>query len=302
MWRIMASAVLVLFVVGCGDAGPTMKGSPKDRAARPPAAREPARDDAAGGKKKDEAPRKLIYTGRVSLITTDYEKAFDGIDELVKRLKGYVLKLDEYARPGTQRHANWTVRIPADRMDTFRAEVVRLGEPQANSLETQDITDQYADAEAELKDLALDEEAVRKLYDKKQAEKMADLIEVRRELSRVRSEINLRKDRIKRWDKLTEYATFTVELEERTTYTPEGSAPFGTRVGRAFTDSVQALVVFGQGVVLFLAVLAPWLPIPVVLGVVLYATLKRPRVPPPPPPSSPQPTEPGSPSTILPPS
>jgi hypothetical protein len=275
----------------------------QDAVAQAPAAGqngEPARGAVKQKEKVD--PRKIIYTGRVELIVDNFDTAEAGLQELLNQQKGYISSAEVTGQPGEPRFGTWTLRIPTENFEAFLTGVKELGELRKQSRDTEDVTDRYHDTRAEMTNLEAREQALRQLYKEKIAgSKLTDLLEVDRELNNVRTQINVRKGQLQRWDKLIEYATIILTLRDRRGYIPPMSPDFGTSIGRTFHGSIELLVSAGKALVLAAVALAPWL---VVLGVVFFMGLvpvrafrrkkpvheARPASPaPPPPPPPPEP-------------
>jgi hypothetical protein len=251
-------------------------------------------------------PRKIIYTGRVELIVDDFDKAESGLQTLLGEQQGYISSAEVTGQPGEPRFGTWTLRIPTENFEGFLTGVKELGELRKQTRDTEDVTDRYHDTRAEVKNLEAEEAAFRKRLEKIEGagNKGSDILEVMREVHRVRREIDLRKGQLQRWDKLVEYATITLTMRDRKGYVPPTSPDFGTSIGRTFHGSIEMLVSTGKALVLALVALAPWL---VVLAVLCFVGLipvrayrrKRPVLealpaspdeppsPPPPPPSEP---------------
>lgn len=215
-------------------------------------------------RKPDDAPksqkRMIVYTGRIEVYVKDFEAARDEMLALLKEQDGYAASSDQSGEPGEPRHGTWTLRVPVVKFDSFLNAVAKLGELRRRTLESEDITDRYYDTQAETTNFELREKALRKLYDEKIAgTKLSDLLDVDRELSAVRGQINLRKGQLQRWDKLTTFATVYVTLWTRQGYVPEESPTFFTTIGRTFGESIDALVRFGKGIVLLVVAVVPWL-------------------------------------------
>jgi hypothetical protein len=241
-----------------------------------PAAGEPARKP----EKPVEKPRRrmIVYTGRVELVVEDYEAARYRLMELLQEHEGYEANSEQTGQPDETRRGVWTLRVPAAKFRSFLDAVSKLGELRRQTLESNDITDRYYDVQAEALNLEAREKALRKLYEEKIAgSKLADLIEVDRELSNVRGQINVRKGQMQRWEQETAFATITVELHSRQGYVPPTAAPFGTTVGRTFSASLDAMLGFGQGIVLFAVAVGPWLVPASVVAVPLWLSLRHRR-------------------------
>src|SRR5262249_53432003 len=147
---------------------------------------------------------------------------------------------------GERRHGTWVLRVPVDRLDAFRAEVVKLGEPLKNSVDSEDVTEEYYDLQARIKNMQADEDALRKLYEKTTG-KLDDILAVRRELANLRREIDAKQGRLKLLTNLTDLTTVHVTLSERTAFVPEEAADFATTISRTFGDSIRAMAQVGRG-------------------------------------------------------
>jgi hypothetical protein len=278
-----------ILAAGCGMQAPKAPAVRVDDvvAARKPAGGEPDQPAKreAGAKAQ---PRKIIYIGRFELVVEDFDSAVNQLNALLAEHEGYVAHADLTGRPGERRNGVWTLRVPVVRFDPFRKALSALGELRKSTLESDDVSDRYFDTAAEVANLEAREKALRKLYDDKIAgSKLTDLLEVDRELSKVRGEINTRKGQLQRWDNQTEFATLHVQMQDLKSYVPPTSPDFGTSIGRTFWGSVEALLTVGKGLVLFVVAVAPWAAIlTVVASPVVLLSLRRRRSEPPPAPGS----------------
>src|SRR5262249_36921548 len=157
-------------------------------------------------KKPEQKPRRrmIVYTGRVEMIVDDYDASRDRMMLLLKEHEGYEATSEQSGRPNETRRGLWTLRVPVANFQPFLDAVTKLGELRRQTLDSNDVTDPYFDTQAETTNLEAREKALRKLYEEKIAgTKLADLIEVDRELSNVRGQINLRKGQLQRWEQET---------------------------------------------------------------------------------------------------
>ena len=279
----LASLALALaLAAGCAEPGADrMKAGSARQPATPERGDGPVSDRKAD---KAEPPRKIVYTGNVSLVVEDFDRAEALMMACVKDHGGYVARSEVIGEPGEPRHGSWTIRVPVLRSEEFRKEVVKLGELRRNALDSRDVTDEYYDTQALLKNLEAREAALREMYKQKAASsRLSDLLEVDRELTRVRGEIDVRKGQIQRWDKEVEFTTYSLTMYDRRGYVPPESPEFRTRIGRTWHASLDALESFGKTVVLIAVALAPWTPVIValVLPAWLLVRLARRRSPPP---------------------
>jgi hypothetical protein len=205
----------------------------------------------------EEITRKVVYTGQMQIEVEDYPASLKELMKLIKDAKGVLARSDETGRSGYRRQATLVARIPVKAVEDFRAQVAKLGEVQQNKLDSRDVTGRFYDAKGELESLKKELADFEELR-KQQAAKGADLTTVTQQVHRVRREIDTLKGRLARITNLVELTTFTVELVERTPYTPREAPPLGTRTVRAFSDSLSSMGTVLLWLVLAVVAVAPW--------------------------------------------
>jgi hypothetical protein len=296
--RRLLLLITATVAIGCGRSEGVHTFAPKSAAPEPPIRgvpafqREPSqsageaankqlggRDDVpADGQPAQSAPvqRRVIQNATLDLLVEDFEAARQALMGLVEEHQWFVAGSEVGGSPGAPRSGHWIVRVPVVKFAPFVAAAVRLGESVRNRTDAQDVTDQFVDLDARLKNKRTEEE---RLLDhlKKSTGKLEDILTVERELSRVRGEIEQTQGRLQKLTDLTALSTVTITLSERRGYVPPQAPSFGTTVGRTFGDSVGLLVDFGKWLVLFAVALAPWLPVLAVVGTAVWIVLRRRR-------------------------
>src|SRR5207248_10681624 len=107
------------------------------------------------------------------------------------------------------------------------------------------------------------------------AANLDDVLKLRPHVAAIETEIDRVEGRMKYLETRAAFSTVTLTLKEIKDYVPPSAPTFGTRVGRTFGDSWEALVRFGEGVALFAVALVPWLPILVPLGAAGYFLIRK---------------------------
>ncbi|HWG42816.1 MAG TPA: DUF4349 domain-containing protein [Gemmataceae bacterium] len=236
----------------------------------------PAGNAPAAPAAEKPTPRKIIYTGLADLVVDDFGKAEQQLRELVEEKEGYLADSQIHNQPGSPRSGTWTVRVPQKHFDAFMQAIVKFGEVRSRTTNSQDITDAYHDKAARLKADETEEKSLLGLLEKTQG-KVEDILRVREQLRIVRGQIEEEKSQLQRWDKDVDLATVTVKLLHRRDYTPPLMPDFGSTVGRTFQGSIDALVLFGKGIVLTVVALAPWLVVLGLLGAPGFVIWRRRR-------------------------
>jgi hypothetical protein len=221
-----------------------------------------------------KAVRKIIYDARIDLVVDSLNATELAITNLIKVHDGFLAESDQSSITATQRRGTWRVRVPVDQFSAFVSAVSRLGEIRQNHVGSQDVTEEYFDIEARIRNKREEEKRlIKHLADS--TGKLEDILAVEKEISRVRGEIEQMEGRLRLLANRTELSTVTIEALEWKDYKPPVAATFSTQLSRTFFHSVESLVQFGQTLLLVAVAVAPWLPF-VVLGIFIVRWIVRP--------------------------
>ena len=236
-----------------------------------------AADKATGGAsepgKEPKSRRKIIYDARIDLVVDSLNVTEQAISRLIEEHEGFLAESDQSSLALNQRRATWRVRVPVAHFQAFTNAVARLGEVRQNHVGSQDVTEEYMDLDARIRNKREEEKRLLKhLADS--TGKLEDILAVEKELSRVRGEAEQMEGRLRFLADRSDLSTVTIEANEWKDYKPPVAATFGTQVGRTFFKSVEALVEFGRALALVAVALAPWIPL-VVVGLLAIRWLIR---------------------------
>ncbi len=204
--------------------------------------------------------RRIIYTADVDLVVEDFDPIPDQVEELAKRFDGFVASSTVTGSPGSPRTGQWNLRVPVEHYQEFLAAARQLGEVQQVSVDSQDVTEEFYDVEARIRNKKKEEARLLELLEDATG-KLEDILAVERELSRVREEIERVEGRLRVLKDLTSLTTVQLSVREISDYVPEEAVSYTTRVRRGFQASLAALVSFLQAVSIAVVVLLPWLPV-----------------------------------------
>ena len=209
--------------------------------------------------------RKVIYDAEIALIVKEFSAIEIEIPKLVKQFGGYLADASVNRTQGEQRSGRWQARIPVNQFDSFLDSVSILGIPENRRQTAQDVTEEFVDLEARIANKKRLEERIVELL-KDSSDKIKDVIEVERELARVRGEIEQMEGRLRYLTNRTELTTVTISAREVREYVPPEALKFVGRVAQAWGNSLLSLKVLGENVAVTLVYTFPWL---LVLGIVL---------------------------------
>ena len=231
----------------------------------------------ADGKVKNKQaamPRKIIYTGDVHLACENLDTAAKKLESRIKSFGGYVSSGNRSGNRGSIREATWTIRLPADQFDSFINYTVSLGELQSNTRQAQDVSEEFYDVAARLKNKKVEEARLVELL-KHATGKLGEILTVEKELTRVREEAEQIEGRLRFLENQTDLSTLTVTIQEVKNFQPEGPPNVTTQVSRSFSSSIDAMKQLGIGLLLVVVAILPWaLPILIVLWIVVQRRRK----------------------------
>jgi hypothetical protein len=214
--------------------------------------------------------RKIIYDSQIDLIAENVDPVARKLSALVQEARGYVAEENLTGSPGAKRSMHWKIRVPVDQFESFVVKVVALGELERNSRTSEDVTEQYYDIEARIRNKKAEEKTITKILEERTG-KLEEVLKVEVELSRVRGEIEQLEGKIRVLQNLSSLATLTLNVREREKFQPPPpvAADFPTQISRTFSASVQALVDRLKAIVLWAVDWAIWLPL--LLGFAILA-------------------------------
>lgn len=238
-----------------------------DMAAEEPMASAEAMEDGALTEESSSNPdvppqnRKWIITVNLRAETEDLDEVLKNLQEQITQLNGYVEDQNIYNGSNYSsrryRSASMTVRIPAEDVDAFTANVAGFANVVSNSKSLEDITLRYSDTENRLAALKTEQTRLLELLEK--AENMADLLEIEARLTDVQYELERVGSRLKTYDNKIDYATIYLDLDEVQEYTPTEEPTFFERIGTGFKNSLKGLWQSLQNLLVFLIVSLPYI-------------------------------------------
>ncbi len=251
---IPVALVLLASVVGCAPArapAPVKERPVEKVVERVAVAPAPAPEGAL----PSVAERMIIRTAELSLKVEDTERALSQIRDIAASLGGYVANTNLW-RAEEKLRGTVTIRVPAESfevaMDRLKAIAVEV---ERESTSSQDVTEEYTDLSARLRNLEATEQELLELLTevREKTGEAEDVLAVHRELSNIRGQIEQVKGRMQYLERMTALATITVELIPKEAIVRAGWTPGGT-LQDALRGLVRAFQVLAD-VVIWLVVL-----------------------------------------------
>ena len=217
--------------------------------------------------------RLLIRTVSITAETKEFSNVKTDLEAQVKALGGYI---ESSSVSGTGdnknlRTAYYTVRVPADQLDSLIDLVGNSCTVISSSESTSDVTLEYVDTQARLESLRVEYEQLLELLD--QAEDLDTIIVLQDRLTDVRYDIESSESRLRTLENQVLFATLNLtvkEVLEETEVEEPHVITFGERVGNQFQDMWDNTVEFFQDLLLGLIASIPGL---IVLAVIIIVSL-----------------------------
>jgi len=158
-----------------------------------------------------EVPSRLVIkTGTVNMIVKDIADSVKKIVKYAEDKGGWVVSSSVTERE-TIPSGSITIRVPSENFDEAMTYFRGLAERVTyEGTRGQDVTEEYVDLQSRLRNLEATESQLLEIM--KRSGKISEVLEVQRELTKVREEIEMTKGRIQYLEKSAKMATITVNL------------------------------------------------------------------------------------------
>ena len=234
-WTVLRVALLLSLLVGTGCSSAYRSGGAPAQAPKSApgdGAAAPGTSSTTAEAARTATSRKLIKNAAMTVSVVSVQEAWTKVRKMTEEAGGFVSSSSTDGADEESRSATLQVKVPAERLDAVMESVGALGRVRSRSEQAEDVTAQYLDMEARLRNLQREEVRLLDLLQK--AGNVKDLLEVERELSRVRGEIERLQTELKHIDDRVAYSTLTITL---TTSATAGTGSGFWDVGETFGNA-----------------------------------------------------------------
>lgn len=208
--------------------------------------------------------QKIIRNADLRFETGDMDATTKTIQDAVKKY-GAQLQHDTEGKDDYSINRTLTVRIPAQKFDAFINDISKgVAYFERKEISSQDVTEQYVDTEARIKAKKVLEARYLELISK--AKKVSEILEIERELSSIREEIEAKEGQLRYMQNRVALSTINIEFFKRTEAGASTTVSYGDKIGNALKSGFNLLSS------LFLGVLYIW---PLILIFVIAFILFR---------------------------
>ena len=237
-------------------------------AVAPPGSRLTYDEITAGG--ESSIDRKIVRTASLTIQVNDISQALADIAALAAGFEGYVVSSSQRADDDDNTASGQiSIRVPATQYDAalqkLRELAVKVVYENSNS---QDVTEQYTDLQAQLRNYEATEAQYLELL--KKAENVKDMLEVQEALSNVRGNIERVKGRIQYLERTSETSLIQVSL---TKVKPIGESTWD--VPGILKGAVDGLIAFGNVLLTILIWLLVFSPVWIIILVIIWLVRRK---------------------------
>jgi len=193
----------------------------------------------------------------VHLVVADVDQARAAVERQVGSHQGYVSHMEVSGERPAARTLVTTVKVPTDQIDAILAVIRSLGRVQDESRGSEDVTAQSVDLDARLANARRTEQRLVAVLAQRTG-KVSDVLEVEREIARVRGEIEQMEGARKRLTTRIDFATIDLRFEEERHAGLTVSSPsVPGELRNAAVDGLRSAVEFTIGLMLMLLRIGP---------------------------------------------
>jgi len=156
--------------------------------------------------------RRIIKTGSLSLRVQDIEQSMDKVNQIISPIGGLVENSGLYEQKQTGLWNGWmNIKVPADKFDDIFGEIKQIAsEVEREEISSRDITDEYVDIEATLRNMRAEEQQYLSIMNR--AREVEEVIKVAEKLYEVRGRIERTEARLLSLSRQVEMSSINISF------------------------------------------------------------------------------------------
>lgn len=214
--------------------------------------------------------RKLIKEVSLLVETKEYDDYIKGLRDNVTSNGGYIETSDETS-DSDFRSFTATIRIPAEKTDTFTKLVSDNVTVKERSESVEDVTEKYVDIEARIKVFKAEEESLIEIM--KQTDNVTDLLSVKEQLTEVRAQIESYTAQLKSLENKTDYSTITLTVNE--VEREVESEGYWSEIWNNIVDAFNNIIGFLVDIFAFILSTLPYILVLAINGVIVLVIVRK---------------------------
>ncbi len=220
--------------------------------------------------------RLIIKTGKLTMVVKDVQESIGVVTNVATEAGGFVIS-SQSGREEEKLVATVTIKVPVTSFEPIMEKLRKLAvEPPTESVTGQDVTEEYGDLDAQLRNLQATEKQLLNLLDK--AQTVEDTLRVYEQLTNIRGQIERIQGRMNYLQKNASMSTITVGLRPVPDKPIVQTGKNAWDPGETFKDALRTLVSFAQilaGLAIWLVVFSPIFLVPILVLWLIWKWTRR---------------------------
>jgi len=279
-WKIL-SLLLIFLLMGCASRQSAEEAFPvpTETAGEPSKSADSGTTLVSSEAQGETTERLVVKRAEMRVSVADPAEAMRTVVQWAESMQGYVVNSNQWNSTSdgqTYINASVMVRVPAERLDEMMQKVRDLAaDPKTGVLsETvtgEDVTAEYVDSQARLRNLKAAEAQLVELLD--QAPDLEYTLDIFRELTEIRSQIEVLEGRIKYLEESAALSALSVEFVAEASLQPLQIGPW--KPAGVAKEAIQTLVKVAQDVgTALIKFVIIWVPFLLPIGLIVYFVRK----------------------------
>lgn len=201
--------------------------------------------------------RRVIRTAQLSVEVEQFNVASRRLLAIAEAAGGFVAD-SSYAETDGILSGTFVLRVPAPRFNAVVDQVEKIGTVLQRRISGQDVTEEYVDLQARVRNLERHEQSLLAFMDR--ASKVSDLLAIEQELARVRGGIEQLTGRMRYLDHHVDLATIEIAAREKAKKTSGAIWDFSGTIGKmraAFVATIRQILAAVEKLAVMASALAP---------------------------------------------
>ena len=209
---------------------------------------------------------KIIKNGNLRFETSDLDATYTKIKAAVGKYKA-TIQVDSEGGDYQSFYKNMTIRVPNEQFDAFIADISKgVSYFDNKEISSDDVTEEYIDIDARLKAKKVLEARYFELL--KKASKVSEMIEIEKQLSEIREEIEAKEGQLRYMKNRIAMSTITIQFYKTVAAKNGVTVSYGSKIWNAIKSGFNGISSF------FIGLIELW-PFIVILVAVIYLIRKR---------------------------
>lgn len=160
------------------------------------------------------ATRMIVRSANMRVVVDDTARTVDAVTKAVEAMGGFVAASNVWQQ-GELLRATLTLRVPSDKLTPALAAIRGVSKRvEKETLSSEDVSEQYVDLDARVRNLEATEEELRQLLivARQNSKKATDVLEVHQQLTLIRGEIEQARGRMRYLSQIAAMSSITLDV------------------------------------------------------------------------------------------